>query len=324
MGNMHSLIERHGAITARTMVPQDQHDLFDVAAAALSDDALGENVTYSGFASVGLPHRDPKNLVDKDGRLLPWERTSGGFTLTVEPGYLKVSGENRLFGVPYGSKARLILLYLQTSAHVNGSPIVEMGRSLNEWMTSLGVSTGGSGYKTIKEQCHRIAACTLTFYYDNGTTSPDFNKARFIKAGRLIPDAKIDDRQFPLFQEKVELDSDFYNFLMKHPVPVLESAIKLIANNSFAIDLYLWLAYRLPRIDKPDGAFVTYKALMDQFGFAYNDFYNFRDSFRDALRLALAVYPDAEVEIEGKGIRLRTSPPPVARERTRARLHAAT
>ena len=37
-------------------------------------------------------------------------------TLLVEPGRLKYGGKIKLFGVPYGARARMILLYLQTHA----------------------------------------------------------------------------------------------------------------------------------------------------------------------------------------------------------------
>ena len=47
------------------------------------------------------------------------------------------------------------------------------------------------------------------------------------------------------FLEKAKLSELFFEQLKRHPVPIEEAAISSIANNSAAIDVYCWLAYRL-------------------------------------------------------------------------------
>ena len=64
-----------------------------------------------------------------------------------------------------GAKARLILLYLQTMALRNNSPEVELGRSMNDWLDRMGISTGGSTYKEVRNQAERLSRCKLTFDY---------------------------------------------------------------------------------------------------------------------------------------------------------------
>ena len=46
-------------------------------------------------------------------------------------------------GVPYGSRARLIMLYLQSEALRTSSREVELGRSLRNWLERMGISVGG-------------------------------------------------------------------------------------------------------------------------------------------------------------------------------------
>jgi len=41
---------------------------------------------------------------------------------------------------------------------------------------------------------------------------------------------------------------------MMHPVPIEENAIAMIANNSMAIDVYCWLAYRLHSLTTPNSS----------------------------------------------------------------------
>jgi hypothetical protein len=50
-------------------------------------------------------------------------------------------------GVPYGSIARLILLYLQTAAIRTNTPEVELGRSMKSRMERMSLTTGGKTYQ---------------------------------------------------------------------------------------------------------------------------------------------------------------------------------
>jgi hypothetical protein len=76
-----------------------------------------------------------------------------------------------------------------------------------------------------------------------------------------------------------------------------------------AIDIYLWLAYRLHVLEKPIK--LTWHNLADQFGSGFADIKNFKKKFREPLALALAAYPDAKVMAENGGLVLHPSRPPV-------------
>jgi hypothetical protein len=63
---------------------------------------------HSGLCQTCLPHSRPADSS------APWERRSGRFSLTVLPGGLDRGRGFEYVGIPYGPKARLILIYLQT------------------------------------------------------------------------------------------------------------------------------------------------------------------------------------------------------------------
>lgn len=63
------------------------------------------------------------------------------------------------------------------------------------------------------------------------------DRALFIEEG--------DGSQGRLNLETAKLSEGFFEQLQKHPVPVEEAAIKALNNNAPALDVYLWLAYRL-------------------------------------------------------------------------------
>ena len=119
-----------------------------------------------------------------------------------------------------------------------------------------------------------------------------------------------DSPQGSLFLEKAKLSELFFEQLKRHPVPVEESAIKSISNNSMAIDVYCFLAYRLHALNAP--TLVTWKALFAQFGAGIARLDKFRALFKATLDLALGVYPDARVEVDSRGLVLNPSRPPVS------------
>src|SRR5437763_1269213 len=72
------------------------------------------------------------------------------------------------------------------------------------------------------------------------------------------------DGQGSLFAETARLSEAFFAQLQRHPVPIEEAAIRAINNDSMALDIYAWLAYRLHVLSAPKH--VTWKALRPQFG----------------------------------------------------------
>ena len=121
---------------------------------------------------------------------------------------------------------------------------------------------------------------------------------------------EADEAQTSLFIETARLSETFFEQLKKHPVPVEETAVRQIANNSVALDIYCWLAYRLHYLETP--RLVTWKALHAQFGRGTAKVFHFKPHFKQALELTLAVYPDARVDVDERGITLMPSRPPVS------------
>ena len=76
-----------------------------------------------------------------------------------------------------------------------------------------------------------------------------------------------------------------------------------------ALDIYIWLAYRLRALAKPTA--VSWPAMFAQFGAGFAELRNFKPKFQEALAFALAVYPAAVVKVETTGLVLHPSRPPV-------------
>lgn len=210
-------------------------------------------------------------------------------------------------GVPFGSRARLIMLYLQGEALRTKSRDIELGRSLNAWLVRLGIPVGGKSFRDVREQAERISRCRLSFHMNAGAKQGLLNQ-NIVDTAMFLNERDTD--QSNLFLETAKLSETFFEQLQRHPVPIEESAIKAINNNSMALDLYCWLAYRLHVLTVTRT--ITWKALHAQFGAGFVRLDHFRTKFIENLHLALAVYPDADVEADTKGLILKPSRPPIA------------
>jgi hypothetical protein len=303
MGTVHQLLAEKGKQGAIASGELDR-EIVEAAARYMSDEESGLGFVYSGWTQCALPHR---RLKDNE----PWTVASERVRLVVQPGLRPVGDDGLLesVGVPFGAHARLILLFLQTEALRTGSREVELGASLRQWMSRLGIQPGGSAFRSVREQAERISRCRLSFHISgNGRTSALVNQSVVDKA--LFIEESDNHQQGRLSLEVAKLSEGYFEQLRRHPVPLEEAAIKSLANNSAAMDAYIWLAYRLHSL-KGDTA-VTWKALKAQFGTNYKELYHFKSKWPKSLLLAMAVYPDAKVDITEQGVVLKPSRPPVA------------
>jgi Plasmid encoded RepA protein len=296
MAEVHQLIIEQGIESARRQaVSKHERVVIEAAYQVLSDDAEKIGFTYSGFALTSLPHKPTEDLL--------WKREGHNLTMLVE------SGRDRTgqpIGLPYGSFARFILLFLQSEAVKNQTREVELGRSMRVWLGSMGLSIGGTTYKRANEQARRISGCSLTFFTDRAGAQIK-SRGGFVKT-EITMNGVIED-QPSLWQDRVLLDEDFYHALREHPVPVSEAALRAIGPRSMVIDVYIWLAYRLHALKKD--VEVGWPALYAQFGVGFNRIRAFRGHFIDCLALANAAYPDARIELGERGVILRPSRPAV-------------
>ena len=298
MGDVHRLILQHGIEEARTFAAtKAERQAIDAAASLLAEEESRLGITHAGFAMTSLPHKRIKEGL--------WRREGHRTTLLIESGR---SRGGDLVGVPYGSIARLILLYLQTEAVRTNTPEVELGRSMKSWMGRMNLTTGGKTYQLVTEQARRISACRLTFFTERENGGEARHNGAFVQDAITFASV-IDDNQPSLWQDRVRLDPGFWRSLREHPVPIREEAIRAIGTRSLAIDVYIWLAYRLHSLTKSTP--VSWAAIHGQFGAGFRLVRQIKPTFTEALSLALAVYPEASVDVEHSGLVLHPSPPAV-------------
>ena len=298
MAEVHQLILLHGVEEARRRAAtKHERHVVEAAYQVLSEDAEKMGFTYSGFALTSLPH--------KPQQAATWRREGHNLTLVLQAG---VDRNEKNVGLPYGSYARFILLFLQSEAIKSKSREIELGRSMRIWLGNMGLSIGGETYRRVNEQAKRISACTLMFFSDR-SGGELMRRGGFVDGAITMTDAVSD--QPGLWQERVLLNDEFYRALRDHPVPVSEAALRAIGPRSMVIDIYIWLAYRLHALQRE--VEIGWPSLYAQFGAGYTRLRAFRAHFIEALTLAAAVYPEANLSMSERGIILCPSRPAIAK-----------
>lgn len=271
----------------------------------LSEDDL--SFVHSGLCQTALPHQ---RLASNDSI---WQRSSGRFHLMVSPGAVRnADGQAVRVGVPYGTRARLIMIFLQSEGVK--SRTVHLGSSMAAWVRSLGLAVSGGPRGTIqsiREQALRIARCEFTMQWD--AANLENGSHTIIKDQRLVSGMSLwathDDKSSGKWSATVELAPDFHSHLRHHAVPLAKDAIAYLKDNSLALDLYTLLAYRLQRLDRP--ILLRWSMLAQQTGSDVVRSSHLAQRVKMVLGDVLAVYPDANVELTRYGLKLFPSKPPI-------------
>jgi len=295
--------------------------LLDIAEHALADDGSAISFLHRGFCHCSLPLR---RRDDKVGEI--WSRSDGKFTLSVSGGSFRHAGKDVHVGLPYGPKARLLCVYLASEvknpSRRQDDRTVHFGRITN-WLTEAGVRpTGGANgsIQATKQQLFRLAFATFTMTFANrDATTPAgdwFHREGLIEGGCLAPGdiEKFADGDFGKlgWPDHVTLTHNAFERMREQAIPIATQRLTPLADNAAALDFFVWLSYRLPRIPEGEDILVSWGALCHQFGdTAYPS--SFRRAYEESLRQALAAYPEAKVEITDEGLVLRHSDPSVPR-----------
>lgn len=292
-----------------------QPDLFERINAVAVEEPV-PSFLHSALCAMSLPVRRPADEQQ------PIIRQDGQYTLVITPKPVveRAGGQQRLtvLGVPFGSLPRLILIHIMTEAVRTKSRHVVLGQNFTDWMRRMGfrtISYGPRGSATlIRQQLDRLLACEWMIRWDS---ADDQGEREFgIKEIKLTNEYVGTDGRNGSFIRELYLSEAFHEHLRRHAVPLNENAIRQLRDSATALDLYTWLAYRLPRIASKRPAVLSWQQLATHFGNEGNNIRKFRQTIRDAWdRHVSGVYPEARAEFDTAVIRLHASAPPLQQRR---------
>ncbi len=267
---------------------------------------------HSALCAMSLPTKRPKDDT------LPIVREDGKYALAINPRPVlqTVDGKSvlRSLGVPYGSYPRVALIYMLSQAVTQRSRDVYLGRNFTEWMRRLGYQTVSFGPRgtanLMREQVDRLLACEWQIRWDGGETDDNAFAVRDVKISNEYAGSL--DRN-GAFAREIRMSEVFYNHLVEHAVPLNEVAVRELKGIPTALDLYTYLAYRLPRVTSAKGQAISWDQLARHLGNAA-DGKRFRQTVRETMQIVSAVYPNANVDVSGRRVVLHPSPAPLERK----------
>jgi hypothetical protein len=254
-----------------------------------------------------LPHSRPTSH--------EFERTNGRLSLHMHA--------PPSVGLPYGSYPRLVLAWLCSQAVRGRRRVIRLGPSLSTFMRQIGLTpvTGHRGTKLrLADQLNRLFSTTVrwTRSFDlEPESEAQSHTAHVTGAGYALAHrhelwwSPRDPIEEPLWRSTVTLGSDFFDEILRHPVPVDLRALSALRSSPLALDIYAWLTYRLSYLHR--AGLIPWPALQAQFGADYGRPRDFRRRFLAHLASVLHLYPRARCAKTPAGLLLRPSPPHVAR-----------
>ena len=246
----------------------------------------------------------------------------GRASLLINAGMLANPAQQNVFKtclVPWGPKARLIIPYINKQAVVTKSPTIDLGASLRNFMTSVGVPVGGRNGRAITSQIENIAAAQFVlgeWENDRATTK------RAAVSNEITFWLERDADQATFWNPEMVLSPEYYQSILERPVPVDMRHLTALQSSPRRMDLYGWFSYRLPQIRKGKTVRIPLQLLAPIFAPNIKTPRLFKHRLKADLKAIAAVYSDFSIELDRDLLLLRKSPPPVRRARSQAVLKA--
>ena len=200
------------------------------------------------MALCSLPRTNPGNRHQ-------YKRVNGPYKLVMVAG-----ADNKL---PYGNLPRLLMAWVSTEAVRTQSRELVMGRSLSEFMRSLGVYSSAGGVATrLRNQMRRLFHCTVSLIYEDERGAASASSLVADRTEFWWNERKPDEPM--LWDSKIYLGEAFFNEIIRHPVPLDMNTLTALKRSTLGLDLYLWLVYRTFPLRAP--LRLTWRQVYRQFG----------------------------------------------------------
>ena len=200
------------------------------------------------MALCSLPRTNPGNRKE-------YKRVNGPYTL-----YMIAGGGNKL---PFGNFPRLLLAWVCTEAVRTQNRELVLGRSLSEFMRTLGVYSSAGGVATrLRNQMRRLFNAHVQLVYEDECSEATVN-ALIARRTEFWWNPKRPDES-TLWKSKLELSEDFFNEIIRHPVPLDLNTLTALKRSPLGLDLYLWLTYRTFTLRAP--LRLSWRQVYRQFG----------------------------------------------------------
>ena len=264
--------------------------------------------------ALGSHHAVVVQCVMPQARLPPgqrrYESQHGRAMLVMDAGTMidpNRYGEIKRCPLPYGTKLRLLLPYINGYAVRHRTREICMGGSLRKFMALLGIGVDGPRGKELVSQLEALAACQITVHAWLGDQ-------RVTRAGRVADTVtfwmKRDHRQAMVWQPSMTLSREYYESLQEHQVPINMQHLQQLTHSARRMDIYTFISYRTERVNGRGRVAIPCDAMHAIFGRRILEKHHFRARLREDLKAICKIHP-FNVSLEGDMLILRKSRLPV-------------
>jgi hypothetical protein len=259
---------------------------------------------HSVLAVCGLPYG---RLPVEERR---FERRQGNMSLVIHAGeILTPKGEWVPQPLPFGPKARLILMHLCSEAVRQKSATIDIADTFTAFVRELGFAdNGGRGgaLTAFRQQLNALAACDIRIGAFDGLISKT-------KSFKPIDDFEVwlsnDPAQQSLWPSTLTFSSTMFDSLQRHAIPVNLGAARAFAGSARKLDLYFWLGWRIHNLNAP--LQISWEALSIQFGQGFTRKRAFRAKLAEEITQIREVLPKLPIILDERGLRLQPADPSV-------------
>lgn len=260
---------------------------------------------HSVLAICGLPYKRLPTEVRE------FERKQGNMALDVSAGSLRDDqGRPHDQPLPFGPKARLILMHLCSQAVYTKSPTIDLNDTFTGFVRELGFNDSGGprgALTAFKHQLNALAACTMKLSVWQPGVGVRTERITPIKSFDLWLSQNMHQRA--LWPSSLTFSLDFYESLKAHALPVNIRAVRAFANSARTLDAYYWLGYRVTRLNSE--TLISWEHLAQQFGDGYARPRDFRLAFAKDITKIKELFPKLPVTATEQGLMLKPAGPEV-------------
>jgi len=258
-------------------------------------------------------------------------RKNGNLSVVIRSGVDR-NGDD--IGLPYGSIARYLLVYITTRALANHRSNVENPRRIKltshlyEFLRELDIPiiTGKRGsVRALRDQVNRLLRCEIAFIreVEDETGVRDRYGLMPVSGDYDIWWSYRTPEQNSLFESYIELGEAFYQAIVTSPVPILLNHLRQLRRSPLAIDFYVWVSYRLFTMgtQKQRVLELPVPVLKAQLGSSFARTRDFVKHMSEAIDKVKVVFPGLKCELTGNGFTLFAGPTPLSDFDKYAQIH---
>lgn len=209
--------------------------------------------------------------------------------------------------LPWGGIPRIIILYLNTMAVLNGTDTISLGKNIKEFVESLDYKASyveGGTNDQVMEQLEKLYRTEFSheriekIHLEDGSVEIKRHQKSFKIFDEKNTFELIKDNLSEKQEATVKLSATYFNELKAHPVPLSMDTIKALKKSPLGLDLYAFLSYRA-NTKKLIALKLT--DLMKQFGIE-SETWRFKDNIKRALKLVQKQWPECNVVIKSNAM----------------------